>query len=632
VRKVTAPLVVLIVAAAARPSLAQDDAFEFFREEAKVYTASRRPEPAWRAPVAVDVVTAEEIGAYGYENLWDVLRFRAGMDVLDGRSGDGGRAIVSARGFSRDFVSEMQVLVDGRSVYSPFLGGVYWANLPVQMQDVERIEIVRGPNAALYGSNAALGVINIITRRPGNERSAALSARGGNRSAAVSEAAEAGVKRGGLRLSHTLERAAGHPRPDGTADATDFLHSNKLNLSGRVAPDDATDLELMAGGSFNSQGVPTTPSQRLTHEQNFEMIRAERRLASAGTIEAVVSHYESRQAADPSFVGKVEVRTYQYDAEVMHRTQWADRRVSSVLGAGWRMSGVHSEQAFASAPSQRNQVLRGFTHHAVKVHETLTATAGVSLEDSRAGGFQPAWQAAAVYAPREGDAFRLSYSRAPTMPPLFNKYADYRASAATRVLGNPDLAPQQLSSWEAGWGHRAMNGALRTELTVYYLEIKDRIFTFTRTAGAPALVSYDNRNRASARGVEASVEHAFAAGRAVFANYTFEVIRDDKGPSAFDATGVRRGTPEHKANVGGRTLLGRGFGASALLGYKDSFASGSLPIKRSFRLDARLSWTRADWDLFVAGRDLLQPYRVETNGGTAVPRRFEAGVSKRFAL
>ena len=79
----------VLAALAASPARAEgDDAFEFFREEAKVYTASLRAEPTARAPVAVDVVTAEEIAAYGYRSLADLLRFRAGMDVICARYAD----------------------------------------------------------------------------------------------------------------------------------------------------------------------------------------------------------------------------------------------------------------------------------------------------------------------------------------------------------------------------------------------------------------------------------------------------------------------------------------------------------------------------------------------------------------
>lgn len=630
----------LLLALSASPAFAQDDAFDFFREEAMVEIASRRRESAWRAPAAVDVVTAEEIKAYGYASLPDLLRFRAGMDVVCARSADGNRAIVSARGFSRDFVSEMQVLVDGRSVYSPFLGGAYWASLPVQMQDIERVEIVRGPNAALYGSNAALGVVNIVTRKPGAKPAGALSARAGDRVHGTAEAAEAGGRLGALRVSHSFQRMLGNPLAAGGGEANDFLHSNKLNVRGLLTLNEATDVEVLAGGSWQTQGIPgVVPVQRATRSEDFEMVRGARELGGAGALEASVSRSAMDVAADPLFAGTVTVRTYQYDAELLHRSSWGGERVNSVIGAGWRLTGAYSDQTFAGQPAQQNEIVRGFTHHSANLTEKLTAVAGVSLEDSQVGGLQPAWQAAGLYAPHDDHGLRLSYAHAPTMPALFNKFGNYRISAPLLLAGNAELAPQQLSSWEAGWRSRWLGGALTSQLAVYRMEIRDRNFAFVRAPGAPTVVSYDNRNRASAWGAELSEEYVFAPGRAVFANYTFERIQDDKGPTDVFRTDLRTGTPVHKVNLGGRALLGRGVGASALLGYKDAYDANSstrgtrLAIKRSFRLDARLSWTpRPGWDLFLAGMDLLQPHRVEWSDGTSVARRFEAGVTRRFGL
>lgn len=630
---------VVLGALAASPARAEGgDAFEFFREEAKVYTASRRLEAAAGAPVAVDVVTAEEIAAYGYRSLADLLRFRAGLDVYDARSADGSRAVVSARGFTRDFVSEMQVLVDGRSVYSPFLGGVYWESLPVQIEDIERVEIVRGPNAALYGSNTALGVISIITRKPGAKAEAGVSARGGSRSAAASEFAEAGSPLGGLRVSHAYEAAPGNPVPDGTADANDFLRSNKLNLRARLNPDKSTELEFMAGGAWQTMGVPGyAVDVRARHSHDFQMLRATREMGSAGSLEASVSRSELRLNQDRFLVAPVDLRAYQYEGELLHRSSWADEKIHSVVGGSGRLSGAYSDQLFTGRPAQHNEVTRGFTHHSVRLTEAVTAVAGVSVEDSRVGGLQPAWQAAALYSPREDQALRLSYSHAPTMPPLFNKYGDFTLGA-TRFLGNPDLSPQQLRSWEAGWTGRGLDRALKSCFTLYYMEIRDRIFQHVENAGPPRILGYDNRNRATARGAELSVEYALAAGRALFANYTFEKILDDKGVDSA-GTELRSGTPLHKANLGARAALGRGFSASALVGYKDSFEANSTnrgtrrSIDRSFRVDARASWTpRPGWQLFVAGQDLVQPYRVETADGTASPRRFEVGVSAKFGL
>src|SRR5258706_305667 len=93
-----------------------EETFKFFEEESQVVTASRYKQSIQESPMAVEVITAEEIKESGAVNLWDLMRFRAGMDVTDARTGEGNKAIVSVRGFSAEFVDNMLVLLDGRSV------------------------------------------------------------------------------------------------------------------------------------------------------------------------------------------------------------------------------------------------------------------------------------------------------------------------------------------------------------------------------------------------------------------------------------------------------------------------------------------------------------------------------------
>jgi iron complex outermembrane receptor protein len=633
VRKIPLICAALLAAVSAR---AADDAFEFFREEARVYTASRRSEPSLSAPVAVEVITAEEIRAYGYTEIWDALRFVAGMDVVDGRSADGNRALVSARGFTQEFVAEMQVLIDGRSVYSPFLGGIYWASLPVQLQDIERIEIVRGPNAALYGSNAGLGVINIITKAPGPKPAGSVSARAGSmgdRSAAT--AFESGGTRGGLRVSHEVRNLDGRPNASGTGEADDFLQSNRLNVRGEWRPSDALKLELLGGGVWMNAGVPASGRDpRARHTQSFEMARLTRSLDERGEIEATLSHDDSVIDVDPLFVGDVRIRQYQYAAEALHRFSWLDEKAKTTWGGSLRLSGVQSDQVFTGASRQHDQFARGYVHQSVRVAEPLTLVGGVSLEHED-GGTEPAYQAAVLYEPVPDQVLRASYSRAPVIAPLFSEHGDYRFSAGQRFIGNPDLIAQTLTSWETGWSGRLLGGALRPGAAFYYLRVADRSSSvLLRTDPGPvAVVSTDNGNDAIARGAELSLEYAFGAGRTAFANYTYERVTDSKG------AGLAHETPASKANVGARAALGRGFSAAVVAGYKDAYtlSSGSrgttASAPRSFRLDARVAWSpRPDWELFVAGQDLLQPYRLEYADGTASPRRFEAGVTKRFGI
>ena len=235
---------------------------------------ARLEEPPFReAPVAVEIITGEDIRASGAVDLWDYLRFRAGMNVVDGRSGEGNRALVSIRGFPAEFVDNMLVLLDGRSVYTGLSGGAVWEALPVQAQDIDRIEIVRGPNAALYGSNAGLGVVNIITRRPAARRSVSGEALGGNEGLHREQVSfEDGGKAGAYRLSAAHKERRGFPTTAG-AVGQDYLYSQKENFRGLWTPTEDSTFELLAGGSWDDLGVidPDNPSARFRH--HFEMLR-----------------------------------------------------------------------------------------------------------------------------------------------------------------------------------------------------------------------------------------------------------------------------------------------------------------------------------------------------------------------
>jgi iron complex outermembrane receptor protein len=627
-----------VVAGLAVPASAAEDAFEFYKEEAQVVTASRRAEPAWKAPVAVDVITAEDIKAYGFREIWDALRYRAGMDVIDGRSLDGNRALVSARGFDNEFVAEMQVLIDGRSVYSPLLGGVYWQSLPVQMQDIERIEIVRGPNAALYGSNAGLGVINIITRKPGTTVSAGVIATGGNRSIdKESGFVDAGKPAAGLRVSATSQADDGHLSSKGASNGDDFLHLKKVNAHGRWTPLEKTELEFQGGGAWMTAGLPgLTPDAQARQGQNFASLRVTRALDGDAAVEATVSRSETGIDATPVFAGEDHIRTYQYDADLLHRFSWLDGAVKSNWGGGWRESGADSTQVFGSDPRHSNRVVRGFTQQSVRVAEPVTLVGGASLEQSSTGGTQAAWQAALLVTPLENHSFRFTYAYAPTIPPLTEKFADYALAPGRTYLGNAGFGPEKLSSWEAGWSARLLDGKLRPSAALYYMEIARYSYLTAAPYNGGVGLMTTNGDNAYARGAELSADLALAPACALFANYTFESITNDKGPSASGFT-ASHSTPVHKFNVGGRASLPRGFAFSTVLGYKDAYVTNSDSrgvvgaIPRHFRLDARLGWSpRPGWEVFVAGQELLQKSFTEYVDGTATPRTVRGGVEARF--
>jgi len=135
---------------------------DIFSEETR--SVSRYGQPLLEAPATVSVITAEDIRMSGATNIPDVLRRMVGVDVMQLSAA---QPDLSIRGFNRALANKVLVLVDGRSVYQDILATPMWSTIPVLLEEIERIEVVRGPASAVYGANAVTGVVNIITRTPG---------------------------------------------------------------------------------------------------------------------------------------------------------------------------------------------------------------------------------------------------------------------------------------------------------------------------------------------------------------------------------------------------------------------------------------------------------------------------------
>ena len=149
----------LRVCAQPAPDLAQKSIEELMKT--RISSVSKKDEQLLDTPAAVYVVTREEIRASGARNVPDALRLVPGMDVnqIDASTFD-----VGIRGFDERFSNKMLVMIDGRSLYSPIFGGIYWDSIDLVMDDIDRIEVIRGPGGSLWGTNAVNGTVNIITR------------------------------------------------------------------------------------------------------------------------------------------------------------------------------------------------------------------------------------------------------------------------------------------------------------------------------------------------------------------------------------------------------------------------------------------------------------------------------------
>jgi iron complex outermembrane recepter protein len=152
--------------------------------DVEISSVARSPRKLLETPAAAFVITQEDIRRSGVTTIMDALRMAPGIQVAQI---DGNKWAITARGFNARFANKLLVLMDGRTIYSPFFSGVIWEGQDIILEDIERIEIIRGPGAAIWGANAVNGIINIITKSARDTQGGMVTAGGGTHERAFGE-------------------------------------------------------------------------------------------------------------------------------------------------------------------------------------------------------------------------------------------------------------------------------------------------------------------------------------------------------------------------------------------------------------------------------------------------------------
>lgn len=226
-----------------------DSTNDFFDEFPIVLSASRLMQKVDEAPAAVTVIDRDLIVASGAREIVDLFRLVPGMVVGQYK---GHQPILGFHGLADPYFRQLQVLIDGVSVYSPVWGGADWSQLPIVIEDIERIEVVRGPNAATFGANAFLGVVNIITRDPAAEHGTEL----------ISNFGENGIRDNVVRYANgtgdnRFRLTAGQKADYGLDAYPDSRRTNIFNALGhlRLTANDEIRWQFGYAGGTQEQGV-----------------------------------------------------------------------------------------------------------------------------------------------------------------------------------------------------------------------------------------------------------------------------------------------------------------------------------------------------------------------------------------
>ena len=470
-----------------------------FTELPVVLTVTRLPQNILEVPASMTVIDHRMIEASGATDIPDLLRLAAGFQIAHA---GGTRTSVTYHGMSDEYSRRIQVLVDGRSIYMPANGGVDWPDVPVSLEDIDRIEVLRGPNGVAYGANSFMGVVNIITRHAEESHGtyAKIQAGEGDYQKVV-------VRQGGrvrdLDFRFTLE----HQSDDGFDDVTfegkprpysikDDKQSAKLTFRGdyRAGVNDYVNIGFglnqgprgqgyLSSGSDGNWDVDLEPAFDAYNRRHFQQIKWRRILSSEDEFQLNVYHnYTDTQAAyttaalsdildvSPLLVPAIfpgvtdqplsvqqHIKAERYNIELEHRFRLNDE-LRLVWGGEARFDEVVAEGYLGQDDPVSNRLYRVFAHGEWRPIPSYLINAGAMVEHNDIVGTNVSPRVAVNRTIAPGHAMRLSYTQAYRTPVILEEYADYSQQLSSN--GNDfnqlwkssgGLEPERITAYELGF-------------------------------------------------------------------------------------------------------------------------------------------------------------------------------------
>jgi len=491
---------------------------DFFAQQPIVLSASRLAQPLSEAPAAVSVIDRKMIDASGFTQIADLLRLAPGFQV--GLSTVNNSTAVTYHGQADALPRRMEVLVDGHSVYSS-LFSVDWHDLGVALADVDRIEVVRGPNSPTYGSNAFIATINIITRPryadPGWFAQATLG----------SNATRAGTLRHAGKLgSFDYRLSLGYDQSDGFAGRNDEQLLRTLNLRAWHDLSDTDSLEIQLGARngpigrggddliFNPLGANVGSNAVASNRQ---LVRWSRVL-SAGRDTSVQFYHQRHREQDAATAGLLSdllhvapafipvlfpghadeaVRTGLFDyTDERYDLEWqvndiGDERLQWVAGAGLRLNRSRSLLQFGRTDFVRDLGKRAFADMAYRLAEDWHLNASGMLEQSDTQDLALSYRLALIHQLQPNQSVRASVTRAMRDSGLLSNHMNmglhFSDGDPINLAGySPGgLKPEVMLAWELGWLGNWFDRRLSLDLKAFHEEIRREINALPGLAPGP---------------------------------------------------------------------------------------------------------------------------------------------------
>jgi iron complex outermembrane receptor protein len=590
----------------------------------EIRTGSPRPMSLDTMPSTVTVITKDRLWKSGVRFLADAFRMAPGFEVMRHSATE---VNIAVRGFNDESSASMGIigLVDGRPVYNEFYGNVLWDTLPVSVDEIRQVELLRGPGSFVHGPNAMHGLVNIVTRSP-------------------LEYGENELRMSGMAGSYrSFVQTLTHVRHDGDtglkttvgwddiASFEDRDHGVKRKLFGTVRLESRLDADRRVGFAFGATrqrtttllasflGVPravfTSEIEDLFFEADYE----------AGPVRAQLSGYRMRALSvpDQAFTG-FELRLDTADLDVQAALVDGDAFHLNA-GAGYRFSTFETRDSDVSEGSHAVRLGWFFLHADALLAEGLVLTAGARGDQHSTTGASVSPRVALVWEFTEKQHVRVSFATGLRNPSLREIWFEMPVNipglpGPMTIRGNKELDPERMKSYELAYFGRPFEW-IRIEVAAFY-NLVDDIIEFSSTAffpsppappGTPSEITPTNVRDDRVYGAEVEGEILLSHRFLVFGNFSY-TIRQNRG------TGDREPiAPRVKTALGFRTLLGESVSAMLWGSYFDETEMFGRRVPAYTLINGRIGLHVAsgefDARLFVQAFNLLNDRHRENSDG-----------------
>jgi iron complex outermembrane recepter protein len=607
----------------------------------EITSVSKDPQQVMKTPAAIFVITQADIRRSGATSIPEALRLAPGVQVA---RIDADHWSISIRGLAGQFSKDLLVLIDGRSVYTPLFAGVYWDVQNVMLEDVERIEVIRGPGGTIWGANAVNGVINIITTSAENTHGTLVAVGGGGIDQGMGSIRYGGTM--GNDFNYRVYATGDLRGPEFHPDDNEFDHFRMGQAGFR------TDWKSGEKDAFTVQGdIYSAGSGESSYIPSFspaaELVEYGTASASGGNVLARWQH-TSGEGSDIQIQAYFD-RTNRVDLEggevrdtfdvdyVQHARFHGNHNLTWGLGARVSPSRfIQTTPGISFLPNkQTDSIYSGFLQYELPiVRDKLTLTAGSKIEHNNFSGFEFEPSVRLLWTPTSSQSFWAAVTRAVRTPSRQDEDVAFSILALAEptppsvyfeVVGNPDAKAEQLIGYEAGY-RTQINKNLYLDLATFYND-----YNGLQGYGPPGIsessdppplhlffvLPYANIIEGDTVGGEIAPDWKVTHWWQLRASYSYlDVALHDK-PGFTDVgnllSSYEGSSPRHVVSAQSSFNLPKHFELDAM--YRYSSALPAYSVRGYSTADLRLGWhVGENIEFSVIGQNLLQPYHAEFGG------------------